>query len=88
MTSVLLADKTGSVCNDSNYFKIIGDIYKSIDENTKLVTWNYTANECTRKDFEYWLLSKRGERCTIPSCCIDHISHDCKKIWFISDCFN
>lgn len=85
MSSVLLVDKTGSVSGNTNYFQIVDDVYKSIDENTKLVTWNYTANECTRKEFEYWLLSKKGERFTIPSCCVDYISHECKKIWFISD---
>ena len=85
MSSIFLADNTGSVNGDGNYFKIVEKTFNSVDVNTKLFTWNTSACECTQEQFKKWLLSKEGSNCTIPSCCIDHISSDCKKIWFISD---
>jgi hypothetical protein len=61
-----LLDSSGSVQNETNYFKKLKEIISESDESDLYVRWDSIAQCLSKLDIDFWIDSKKGFRGTNP----------------------
>lgn len=71
-----LLDSSGSVQNETNYFKKLKEIISESDESDLYVRWDSIAQSFSNQEIKFWIDSQKGFRGTYPISSVLHIPKD------------